>query len=153
LTSRRNRTIVGSLEGEWLMRVGVGLGTVLTIAILGAAIGHVARQAPAVRSIDENVLREYAGVYRWEDNTFLYLQMWNEFSGFDKPSQLVAFDESGDVRVLYPSDHDTFFAGPGAALSASIESRIEFRRDVAGKITTLTWQRGGAPARTAGAPS
>jgi pimeloyl-ACP methyl ester carboxylesterase len=131
------------------MRLGVGLGTVLTIAILGTAIGHMARQAPAVRPVDEKVLREYAGVYRWEADTFLYLQMWNEFSGFDKPSQLVAFDESGDVRVLYPSDHDTFFAGPGAALSASIESRIEFRRDVAGKITTLTWQRGGAPARTA----
>jgi len=131
------------------MRVVVGLGTILTIAILGAAVGHVARQAPAVRSVDEKVLREYAGVYRWEDNTFSYLQMWNEFSGFDKPSQPVAFDESGDVRVLYPSDHDRFFAGPGAAIPTSIESRIEFRRDGAGKITTLSWQRDGAPARTA----
>lgn len=131
------------------MRVGVGLATVLTIAIVGAAIGHVARQAPAVRSVDEKVLRDYAGVYRWDDNTFLYLQMWNEFSGFDQPSQLVAFDESGDVRVLYPSDRDSFFAGPGAAIPASIESRIEFRRDGAGRIATLTWQRDGAPTRTA----
>ena len=127
----------------------VGLGTVLTIAIFGAAIGHVAHQAPAVRSVDEKVLRAYSGVYRWEDNTFLYLQMWNEFSGFDKPSQLVAFDQSGDVRVLYPSDRESFFAGPGAAIPASIESRIEFRRDGAGRITMLTWQRAGAPARTA----
>lgn len=106
-------------------------------------------QAPAVRSGDEKHLREYTGVYRWEPNAFVYLQLWNEFSGFAKPSQLVAFDESGEVRTLYPTNPDKFFAGPGAAVSTAIESRIEFQRDRTGKITSLTWQRGGAPLRVA----
>ena len=101
-------------------------------------------QAPAVRAVDETALREYTGVYRWEPDAFVYLQMWNEFSGFDKPSELVAFDESGEVRTLYPTGRDQFFAGPGMAVSASIESRIEFQRDGAGKIASLTWHREGA---------
>src|SRR5260370_32542117 len=73
--------------------------------------------------------------------------MWDEFSGFGKPAQLVAFDESGEVRTLYPTDGGRFFAGPGAAVPASIESRVEFQRDRTGKITSLTWRTNGAPAR------
>src|SRR5260370_5624877 len=73
--------------------------------------------------------------------------MWDEFSGFGKPAQLVAFDESGEVRTLYPTDGDRFFAGPGAAVTTSIESRVEFQRDRTGKITSLTWRTNGAPAR------
>ena len=88
------------------------------------------------------------GVYQWGPNAFVYLQMWDEFSGFGKP-QLVAFDESGDVRTLYPTDSHQFSAGPGAALSASIESRIAFQRNSAGQIVSLTWQRDGAAPRTA----
>jgi len=94
-------------------------------------------QAPAVRSWEEKLLRAYTGVYRWEPNAFVYLQLWNEFSGFAKPSQLVAFDESGEIRTLYPSEPDKFFAGPGAAVSTAIESRIEFQRDRQGKIASL----------------
>ena len=120
-------------------------GTVL----LGTMIALSALQTPAVRAVDEKVLREYTGVYRWEPNAFVYLQMWNEFSGFTKPSQLVAFDESGEVRTLYPTDRDQFFAGPGMAVSTSIESRVEFQRDGTGKITSLTWRREGAGPRTA----
>ena len=80
------------------MRIESAGAAVLTIAILGTANGHSAHQGLAPRLADEQVLREYTGVYRWDDNAVVYLQMWNEFSGFDKPSQLVAFDESGDVR-------------------------------------------------------
>ena len=43
--------------------------------------------------------------------------------------------KSGDVRVLYPTGDDQFFAGPGAAVAKSVEARIEFQRDGAGKIT------------------
>jgi hypothetical protein len=89
-----------------------------------------------VRSTDEEVLREYAGVYQWGPNAFVYLQMWSEFTG---TSQLGAFDESGEVRALYP----------GVAVPASIESRVEFQRDGTGKISALTWQREGAPPRIA----
>jgi len=106
-------------------------------------------QAPAVRSVDEKALREYAGVYQWSPDAFVYLQLWNEFTGFDKPGQLVACDESGEVRVLFPTDRDRFFTGPGAAVASSVESRIEFERDGAGRITGLTWRREGAAARTA----
>ena len=125
--------------------IGAAVGTVL----LGAMTGLSAFQAPAVRAVDENVLREYTGVYRWEPTAFVYLQMWNEFSGFSKPSELVAFAESGEVRTLYPTDRDRFFAGPGMAVSASIESRIEFQRDGTGKIVSLTWHREGTASRTA----
>jgi len=107
-----------------------------------------ARQTPVVRPVDEKALREYASVYQWGPNAFLYLQMWEEFSGFGTP-RLVAFDESGDVRILYQTDDDKFFAGPGAAVPESIESRIAFQRDRAGKIASLTWQRERTPPRTA----
>ena len=117
--------------------------------LFGLIVALSAVQAPAVRPTDETALREYAGVYRWEPNAFMYLQMWNEFTGFDKPSELVAFDESGEVRTLYPSGRDQFFAGPGMAVSASIESRIEFQRDGAGRIASLTWHREGAAPRVA----
>jgi pimeloyl-ACP methyl ester carboxylesterase len=108
-----------------------------------------APQPPAVRAVDESGLREYTGVYQWQPDAFAYLQLWDEYSGFGKPRQLVAFDESGDVRVLYPTDRDRFFAGPGAAVNTSVESRIEFTRDAAGRIASLTWQRGNEPLRVA----
>jgi uncharacterized protein len=117
----------------------------LGVVLVGAVIARSALQTPAIRSVDEKVLREYAGVYQWEPNAFAYLQMWNEFT----TNRLVAFDESGDVRTLYPTDHDRFFAGPGAAVPASIESRVEFQRDANGKITSLTWHRDGVPPRIA----
>ncbi len=119
--------------------IGVTAATALSIIIARSAL-----QRPAVRSVDEKVLREYAGVYQWEPDAFVYLQTWSEFS-----NQLVAFDESGEIRTLYSTDHDRFFAGPGAAVPASIESRIEFQRDPTGTITSLVWQREGAPSRTA----
>ena len=122
----RSRTAIGATGGTVLLGTMIALSTV---------------QTPVVRAVDEKVLREYTGVYRWEPNAFVYLQLWNEFSGFNKPGELVAFDESGEVRTLYPTDRDQFFAGPGMAVSASIESRIEFQRDGTGKITSLTWQR------------
>ena len=117
--------------------------------LLGTMLALAALQSPTVREVDEKVLREYAGVYQSAPNSFLYLQLWNEFSGFDKPGQLVSFDESGEIRVLYPTDRDQFFAGPGAAISTSVESRIDFQRDGAGKIVSLGWRREGAVPRTA----
>jgi pimeloyl-ACP methyl ester carboxylesterase len=113
--------------------------TVISV-ILGSWTAVSAPQAPTSKPVDEKVLREYTGVYRWQHNAFLYLQMWDEFSGFGKPAQLVAFDESGEVRTLYPVDRDKFFAGPGAAVSTSIESQVEFQRDRAGNIALLKWR-------------
>src|SRR5438270_9631671 len=78
---------------------------------------------PPVRSIDEKALREYTGVYQWGADAFVYLQIWSELTA---TNELVAFDECGDLRVLYPTQKDSFFAGPGAAVSTAIESRVEF---------------------------
>jgi hypothetical protein len=111
--------------------------------------GSSAGQTPGVVAMDEKTLAEYAGVYRWGPDAFLYLQLWDEFTGFGKPRELVAFDEDGEVRTLYPTGRDGFFAGPGLAVSTSVESRIAFQRDAAGRITTLSWQREGAAPRVA----
>lgn len=126
----------------------MAIGATIVVAVVGGLVGMSTRQTPVVRPVDEKALREYAGVYQWGPNAFLYLQMWEEFSGFGTP-RLVAFDQSGDVRILYQTDDDTFFAGPGVAVPESIESRIAFQRDRAGKIASLTWHREGTPPRTA----
>ena len=122
--------------------VGVSFATIL----LGAMIACSALQTPSVRSVDERILREYGGVYQWEPNAFVYLQTWSEFTG---TNQLVAFDESGEVRTLYPTDRDQFFVGPGAAVPTAIDSRVDFQRGSTGKITSLTWQRDGSSLRVA----
>jgi hypothetical protein len=102
--------------------------TFVTVLLGGWIAVSAPPQAPTVTAVDEKLLREYTGVYRWQPNAIVYLQMWDEFSGFGKPAQLVAFDETGEVRTLYPTDRDRFFAGPGAAVPTSIESRVEFQR-------------------------
>jgi pimeloyl-ACP methyl ester carboxylesterase len=72
--------------------------------------------------------------------------LWQELTG---TNQLVAFDEGGEVRVLYPTEHDRFFAGPGMAMPASVESRIAFERGATGEITSMRWTREGGATRTA----
>src|SRR5215471_18295745 len=119
------------------------------MAFCGVLAGSAALYAQTIKDIDAKALREYAGVYRWGPNAFLYLQTWDEFSGFGKPRQLVAFDESGEVRTLYPADRDQFIAGPGMAIATPAESRISFQRDARGNIRALTWQREGNPVRSA----
>src|SRR5881394_381058 len=68
-------------------------------AMIGAAIGAFLfgvratasfGQSPTVRALNEEALREYAGVYQWGPDAFMYLQLWSEFTG---TNQLVAFDE------------------------------------------------------------
>jgi pimeloyl-ACP methyl ester carboxylesterase len=128
------------------MRAWALIGATVAAAILSAIVVRSAFQTPAVRSVDEKILREYAGAYQWKQDAFLYLQLWREFTG---TNQLVSFDESGEVRTLFPTDRDRFFAGPGIAVPGSIESRIEFQRDNAGKIISLTWRHHSAGPRIA----
>ena len=129
------------MRGTWTV-MGAAVGSVL----LAAASMPLPGQTPTVRSVGEDVLREYAGVYQWGRDAFLYLQLWGELTG---TNQLVAFDESGEVRTLYPTGRDRFFAGPGAAIPTTIESAIQFERDGAGRITSLSWWRDDGPARVA----
>jgi pimeloyl-ACP methyl ester carboxylesterase len=124
-------------------RAWVVIGAIVVTALAGAVVARSVLQGPAVIAVEEKALREYTGVYQWGPDAFIYLQIWNELTG---TSQLGAFDESGEVRMLFPSDRDRFFAGPGAAVKSSVESRIEFQRDGGGRVQSLTWQRGhGAP--------
>ena len=131
------------------MRTKILIGAAVATAFVGVVLARSGLQSPALRDVDEKILREYTGAYRWGSGGFVYLQLWNEFSGFDKPAQLVAFDEDGLVRVLYPTAGDEFFAGPGAAVPTSVEARISFQRDNGGKVTALEWQRQGEAPRAA----
>ena len=129
------------------LRQAVGLAAQELGTSTGAAQGGSRADARGNRSLKAALgLREYAGAYQWDRNAFLYLQIWAELAG---TNQLVAFDETGELRTLYPTEPDRFFAGPGAAVPASVESRIEFQRDAAGKIASLTWSRTDAAVRTA----
>lgn len=107
---------------------------------------HGCAQTPAVRSLDEKALREYTGTYQWYGDGFVDLQLWGELTA---NNQLVAIDESGAVRALFPAARDSFFAGPGAGLSNAVESTIDFRRDSARVIIGLVWRRGEAQPREA----
>ena len=40
---------------------------------------------PSCILLDQSVLRGAPGIYQWGPNAFVYLQMWDEFSGFGKP--------------------------------------------------------------------
>ncbi len=115
-------------------------------ALAGAGVAAWLVRRPTSIDVDAASLREYAGVYQWSPDAFIYLQMWNEFAGRD---QLVAFEEAGEVRTLYPSGEDRFHAGPGAAVESPVESRVAFDRNAAGAITAFTWQGGDGTARTA----
>lgn len=122
------------------------IGATVVSGSLGISIACSTAQTPSVRPVDETTLREYSGAYRWGPDAFVYLQLWNELTG---TNQLTAFDESGEVRTLYPTGHDRFFTGPGAAVATEVESQVEFQRDSVGRITSLTWRRADIPPRIA----
>jgi uncharacterized protein len=140
--SGTHSTTVGGRMRNRCAVMGVAAGSVLLAAPCASALG----QAPTVRTVGEDVLRAYTGVYQWGRDAFLYLQLWSELTG---KNQLIALDESGEIRALYPTGPDQFFAGPGAATPTAIQSSIEFQRDGAGGITSLSWRRDGGPARIA----
>ena len=115
-------------------------------SVLGASVAVSLSQVAPPPSIDDQSPRKYVGTYEWGPDHFVYLQMWSEFSG---KNDLVSFDESGQVRTLFPADGGRFVAGPGAAVPNPVESRIEFNRDASGRIVSLSWQHGDSVARTA----
>src|SRR5712691_9102285 len=136
----RFRLVSGRREDEFSGTVNGGS---ISGTVRGKSGATSAFQLTRLLVVDPSALRQYDGAYQFGPDHYIYLQMWNELSGTD---ELVAFDERGEVRTLYPTDRDGFFAGPGAALPASVESRVSFQRDTSGAIASLTWQQGaGAP--------
>jgi pimeloyl-ACP methyl ester carboxylesterase len=126
----------------WLSTIGGAIGLVC----LGSVLVHCAPQVPPMLAVDEQVLREYAGTYQWDQTHVVYLQVWAEFTG---TNQLFAFDDTGGIRVLFQTDRDRFFTGPGIAVRTALESQVEFQRDRSGQIASLTWRREGGATRTA----
>ena len=120
--------------------------TVVAAALAGAGFAAWQIRHSAIVDIDSASLQEYAGVYQWDPDAFVYLQPWNELAG---THQLGAFDESGEIRTLYPTGPDQFVTGPGAAVSSPVEARVAFERDASGTIVAFTWQRANAPPRRA----
>lgn len=119
----------------------------MRIPAVMVAIGAVLiAQGPAPTQPDRSSVTEFAGVYQWAPDAYLYLQHWTEFGG---AGQLGAFDESGEIRALYADGRDRFTTGPGMAVPKPTESRVTLLRDATGSIDGLTWEREGSPARTA----
>ena len=121
-------------------------GARLAAAALALIPGAGCIQSQRGGATESAQLHDYAGAYVWEESGFLYLQPWSELTA---SSQLVAFDENGDVRALTLAGRDRFTAGPAAGVASPVESRIEFRRDAAGRVISLTWEKEGSPARAA----
>src|SRR5262249_32876348 len=132
-------------ESVWMRKRQVLIAAAIA-ALLQCISALPPSQPQTVHAVGVDRLHQYPGTYQWAPGAFLYLQLWSEFTG---TNQLVAFDESGEVRTLFPTEPDRFFAGPGAALSNSVEARIQFHRDSAGKVLSLSWERDGAPTRVA----
>jgi pimeloyl-ACP methyl ester carboxylesterase len=101
-----------------------------------------------LQALDAKALEGYTGAYQIEPDRFAYIQPWDELGG-DHP---VWFDESGDVRSLYPVASDEFIAGPGAGLPAPVEARVAFTRGPQGEIDGLV-RRAAAGAEAAGRPA
>ena len=114
------------------------VAALLSVAVVGGV--YVAR------GLTDDDFRDYAGVYQWQPGHFVYLQPWAELTG---TNQLVAFDESGEVRALFPTSRDEFVGGVGAGQPKPVEATISFQRDRGGKVVSLTWARPGAAARVA----
>ena len=127
------------------MRKWITVGLVIAAVLIGTLIAR-SLQGPPIRTIAEATLREYTGVYQWGPNSFLYLQIWQEFTG---TNQLFAFDENGELRAFYPTEPDHFFAGYGIAVPTPVQSRIDFQRDATGRVVSLSWAGEDSGTRTA----
>ena len=98
-------------------------------------------QTPSATARDSANLHEYAGAYRWDrDSGFVYFQPWAEFTG---SRQLVAIDERGEARALFPAGRDVFTAGSAVGRATPMESRLEFQRDASGRVASVVWRRSG----------
>src|SRR5947209_13054743 len=51
--------------------------------------------------------------------------------------------KSGQQNTLYPLSNDTFFSGPGQAMSYPITLKVRFVKDNQGRVMKLLWNSGG----------
>src|SRR5690242_2379401 len=93
--------------------VRAALKRTFSAAVLSVLVAVSLSQVRQPPSSGDESLRKYVGIYQWGPDHFIYLQMWSEFTG---KNDLVAFDESGEVRTLFPAEGGGFVTGPGAAV-------------------------------------
>jgi len=115
--------------------VRAALRRTFSAAVLSALVAVSLSQVTQPPSSGDQSLGKYVGTYQWGPDHFVYLQMWSEFRG---KNDLVTFDESGEVRTLFPVEGGGFVTGPGAAVPDPVESRVEFGRDATGRIVSLS---------------
>jgi len=96
-------------------------------------------------SMDRPSLGQYVGAYEWGPDHFVYIQFWDELG----KDQLGVFDESGEIRALYPMEKDKFVVGSGIAIPIPVEARIRFQRNAQGAVASLSWEPVGKEMRTA----
>ena len=99
-----------------------------------------------LHALDPKALAEYTGAYQIGADRFAYVQPWDELGG-DHP---MWFDESGEIRALYPVAPDQFVVGPAASLPAPAEARVTFTRGPDGAIAGLVRRPLGGAAAAAG---
>ena len=71
------------------------VGSLVATVLLGTLLAR-SLQNPAIRAAHQASLGEYAGVYQWAPNAFLYLQLWTELTG---TNQLVRRERRGTRLV------------------------------------------------------
>src|SRR5262249_30056758 len=117
-------------ESVWMRKRQVLIAAAIA-ALLQCIAALPPSQPQTVHAVGVDRLHQYPGTYQRAPGAFLYPQLWSEFTG---TNQLVAFDEAGEARTLFPPEPPRFFAGRGAALSNSAEARIHFPGFSAGRV-------------------
>ena len=80
-------------------------------------------------------LDDYFGVYKFEDDTSLYIRTWDELG----ENQLTFFDDQGRAGPLFAIDEVEFFTGPSLWIPLPQSATIRFAKDTSGQISGLTW--------------
>src|SRR5688572_9622722 len=83
------------------------------------------------------------GAYRASGNRVISICDWDGFR-----MRFVEY-KSGQHHSLYPLAEDTFFSGPGQAVSNPITLKVRFVKDSSGQVTKLLWRSGGGREQTA----
>lgn len=75
--------------------------------------------------------------YRWDSGGFIDVLRWDELG----PGRLVAFDDEGWIRVLFPTGDGVFTAGQSIGVPDPTQARVRFEPfDGAAPIRKLVWE-------------
>ncbi|HKR60362.1 MAG TPA: alpha/beta fold hydrolase [Pyrinomonadaceae bacterium] len=113
-------------------------GTYLYAGKSGAfGLTRIVNLSPSVRS-------KLFGAYRAAPDHIISVFEW-----IDGTSLMFVDYRSGQINTLYPLSDDTFFSGPGRAVSYPTSLKVRFVKDDQGEVTKLLWSSVGESERTA----